>query len=811
MDRSIKKTKRNRVIRMLLGTVIAFSLLGTALLCGIGIYVNKHFHTALPSDFFELSGIGIAPQFYVYQFSDRENRTGVRKECEVGMFRDEQSEFLEAQEVPKLLSDAFVAIEDKRFYQHKGVDWYRTLAAALNAMLGFSDSFGGSGITQQLIKNVTGNTDVTWQRKLQEILYAVDLERRMDKSEIMAWYLNIIPFSDGCEGVVEAAEHYFSKTPQKLTATECASLAAITNRPSYYNPIRYPQHNLERRNLILSQMLEQGMITEADCTAALETPIEVTVRERDAEGGINSWYADMVIEDVISDLMREYSLSRVAASHLLWSGGLQIDMALDEQVQKTVEEYYRTAVRMPQNASGTSAQSALIVLDAQTGDILGVAGAVGEKKGNRMQNYATQTLRPPGSTIKPLTVYAPALEEGLIDWSSVYDDVPVRFEGERLTPWPANATGVYRGLTNVPYAVAHSTNTVAVRILEELGNEKAFRWGKERFHLQNLRRDAQTDDSNTAALALGQLHYGVTLREMTAAYVPFADGGRYHSYRSYYRVTDRSGRVLLSKADVGERVLSEGNAAIMTKLLQGVIAHGTSSSVTLSKACECAGKTGTTNADGDRWFIGYTPELVCGVWCGYEYPEPLNERNLCIGIWNRVMTKLSEEIGGDRTFDVPSDVIRVSYCKDSGKLLGEACMHDPRASREEIGYFLRGREPKESCDRHVLCDYDVVCGGVSHGDCDPAHVQKVGLIRVQRHFPRQILVSDAQYVYWLDPQTISVNDDPKQAYFARQVDGYCGVSYADVQYNRSCTARCKELDGTEWDYLDPFFSEEEEE
>lgn len=777
----------------------------------IGFYVKANFHTELSEDFFRLSAVGIAPRFYAYRFSDRENRVGERYEVKVGMFDGVFSERIEALEIPQMLSDAFIAIEDKRFYEHRGVDWYRTFAAGLNSIFGFSDSFGASTITQQLIKNVTGEAQVTWQRKLQEILYALDLERVMDKSEIMEWYLNVIPFSDGCVGIAQAADHFFSKTPQELTLAECASLAAITNLPSYYNPIRYPQHNMERRNLILVQMREQGMISEETCAAALETPIELSVRERDAEDGINSWYADMVIEDVVSDLMAEYGMSRSAASQLLWSGGLQIEMSLDEEVQKTVEEYYRNAVRMPQNAQGISAQSALIVMDPRTGDILGVAGAVGKKNGNRMQNFATQTLRPPGSTIKPLSVYAPALEEGLIRWGSVYDDVPVRFEGNSHTAWPKNANGVYRGLTNIPYAVAHSTNTVAVRVLQELGTETAFKWAKERFHLSSLRKDGQANDSDLAALALGQLNYGVTLRELTAAYTVFVDEGIYHAYRSYFRVTDAEGRILLSTTAANERVISTENAAIMTKLLQGVVRNGTSSTITLERLTECAGKTGTTNADGDRWFIGFTPELLCGVWCGYEYPEPLVGKNLCTNIWDHVMTQLVQKKGGKTRFDLPSNIVRVSYCKDSGGLLGEACVRDARSSREEVGYFLKGTEPKVLCDRHVMCDYDSVCGGVSHGDCDHSHLQKVGLIRIERHFPVQVLVNDAQYVYRNSPAHLPVNPDPKQAYFAHALKDFCGISYVERQYNRSCTSNCKVISDENWEYLQEYFEEDPEE
>jgi len=674
----MKKTKGRATRWRWICSAAAF-LTATAIILGAGAFLQSRFQRSLPSDFFRLSMNGRSPEFYYYRFEDRVNRIGKEEALPAGMYAQRQTSYVTIQEIPDALRDAFVAIEDKRFYRHHGVDWYRTVAAGFNYVLGFSDSFGASTITQQLIKNVTGNSEVTLSRKLQEILYALDLERTLDKSQILEWYLNVIHFSDHCDGVADAARHYFSKTPAQLTVAECASLAAITNSPSYYHPIRHPENNLARRDLILTAMYEQEYLTEQEYRQALSEPL--VIRETDPEQGegINSWYTDMVIEDVIEDLMREYGMARAAASRLVYTGGLRIDTAMDPKIQQSVEEYYRTQVRMPADEEGTRAQSACIVIDSRTGDILGVAGAVGEKSGNRLQNFATQTRRPPGSVIKPITVYAPALEEGILTWGSVYDDVPTNFDMEGRLAWPKNANGIYRGLTNVSYAVAHSTNTVAVRVLEEVGLENAYRFAKERFHLESLVSDQHANDCDLAALALGQLNYGVTLRELTAAYTAFADAGVYHPYRSYYRVTDGQGNLLLFNPDRGEIVLSVENAAIMTKLLQGVVTDGTSSAITLSKTVECAGKTGTTNADNDRWFVGYTPELICGVWCGFEYPEPMQGKNVCTQIWNRVMRDLVAQKGGKKTFDVPSSVIRVSYCKDSGKLMQDACTNFPES------------------------------------------------------------------------------------------------------------------------------------
>ena len=744
-----------------------------------------------------------SPQFYVYHFSDRTNRTGERTNVTNDVWTGKQTLYVPYEEIPQAMIDAVVAIEDKRFFEHRGVDWYRTLAAVANYVLRGDGHFGGSTLTQQLVKNLTGENAPTWQRKVQEILWARDLERKLDKTQILELYLNVVHFSDQCDGIAAAAEHYFSKSVSELTTEECAAIIAITNNPSYYNPIRHPENNRTRRDLILSQMHAQGYLDDEELSASLasETVLNVNIPQN---GNINSWYVDMVAEDVISDLASKYGMSRSAASHLFYTGGLHIDMAMDADIQKIVEEHYRTVVRMPKNQKGETAQSAIIIIDSKTGDVLGVAGAVGEKTGNRVQNFATQTRRAPGSTIKPLTVYAPALEEGIINWASVYDDVPIKFDANGRSVWPKNANNVYRGLTNVAYAVAHSTNTVALRVLEELSLERSFSYGRDRFHLE-LVSNATANDCDWAALGLGQLNYGVTLRELTTAYTAFADGGVYHPYRSYYRVTDSEGKILISRADEAERILSPETGAIMTKLLEGVVEYGTSSAVTLQNLCACAGKTGTTQNDHDRWFVGYTPSFVCGVWCGYEYPEALEGRNLCTNIWNTVMRRVVTEKGEKRDFDIPSTVVQANYCRDSGALISSACQKDPRGKRVETGWFIASSLPHTFCKTHVLCE---ACksGGICHGFCPEEEREEVGLIYVERHFPKQVFINDAEYVWRGDPKDISPNLVPNKAYFAADLPDYCGVSRSKEQFNRSCTVHEQTDDSEEFEESENEFS-----
>ena len=480
MKRFLKKLLKTLIIGAFFAVVI---VLVVSLV--FAVYVHKKMEKTIDESLFGMVGAESATTIYYYE-TDRE--TGDIRAVELTdeiLYGGYRCVYADYETMPKDLIHAFVSIEDKRFFDHKGVDWKRTISAGFNYFLNFSDSYGGSTITQQLIKNVTDQDDYSFQRKIQEIFWALDLETKMDKEEILGLYLNIINLSQGCYGVQAASEYYFSKDVSDLTLNECACIAAITNSPSYYDPIRNPENNKSRKDLILSEMYKQGYITYEEYLETVNTDVVLNVNQKYDTNDINSWYVDMVIEDVIGDLMTEKGYSRSMANLMLYTGGLKIYTAMDPEIQTILEEYYAETVHFyPNGSSGETPQSAMIIIDPQNGDILGVAGAVGDKNANRLQNFATQTLRPAGSVIKPLSVYAPAMEHGVITWSTVYDDVPVNFGTYNLDPnrgaiiqpvaWPKNSNGVYRGLTNINYAIEQSINTVTVRVLEDIGVDSSF-------------------------------------------------------------------------------------------------------------------------------------------------------------------------------------------------------------------------------------------------------------------------------------------------------------------------------------------------
>ena len=785
--------------------IFCFFLTVLVLVIGMAflIYVNRCVEKSIDESIFTMVASDSASKFYYYEEAS-DGSLEARELAEEELYGEYRCVYVDYGEVPSYMKDAFVSIEDKRFYSHKGVDWKRTLSAGFNYFLKFSGSFGGSTITQQLIKNVTDKDEYSFRRKIQEILWALDLETKMTKEEILGQYMNIINLSHGCYGIGAAADYYFSKSVSELTLNECACIAAITNNPSYYDPVRNPDHNFERKTLILREMYAQGYITEEEYRSAIDEEVVLNLRKGNQKQTVRSWYTDMVIEDVIKDLMREKGYSRSMASLMIYTGGLQIYTAMDREIQEIMEDYYEKTSHFYSGSPQEAPQSAMIVIHPENGNILGVVGAIGEKSANRVQNFATQTVRPAGSVIKPLAVYAPALEEGVINWASVYDDVPITFEQTSngdWSYWPKNSDGGYRGLCNVNDALKYSVNTVSIRILEDLGVERSFDFLYEKLGMKSLIRSGVDGNGNAitdcdlAALGLGQMNYGVSVREVTAAYSAFANEGVYNQCRSYYKVTDYAGSILLEKPYAGEAVLSEESASLMTAMLQNVVASGTAKALTLQNQIDCAGKTGTTQSNYDRWYVGYTPYYIGGVWYGYEYPKSLSGGNRCIEIWDEIMTRIHEkklstsEQRDPKEFSVHENLLSASFCKDSGLPTTEACLRDPRGDRTEVGYFVKGSEPVGFCPTHVPVLYDRDEGGVCLFDACPSDsVDRIGLICIVRSFPTQIYVNDAQYVWREVTKKDPIQYSPSLPFFTALLkEGeYCGISRSEVQYNRAC-------------------------
>ncbi|MBP5245484.1 MAG: transglycosylase domain-containing protein [Clostridia bacterium] len=439
---------------------------------------------------FVLSGIVISANFFGYvrnyliedDFDIEDLRTTLDQTTKI-YYTDEDGKYVELEdqriygtenrswvsfsEMPRQLVDAFVAIEDERFWDHSGVDWKRTIGAVLEYAKG-NDSYGGSTITQQLIKNITKDDDTTIQRKVKEIFRALTLTKKRSKEEIIEMYLNTINLARNNYGVQAAANYYFGKDVSELDLVECAALASIPKSPTKYDPVRNPDQNKLRRSYVLGKMQELGSISEEEENEALNTELEINITVIDGTvSKSNSYFKDALIEQIISDLYDTYGYSREYASNIIYSGGLEIYTTMDPFIQTTMEQVFSDPSTFQRVSDGIQPEAAMVVIDFRNGDVKGIVGGR-EKTGDRDLNRATQSRRQIGSSIKPITVYGPAMDLGLINYSTVIDDTPVEYKPSLGRYWPKNAPNRYDGLITVNRAIELSKNTIAIKVLKML-------------------------------------------------------------------------------------------------------------------------------------------------------------------------------------------------------------------------------------------------------------------------------------------------------------------------------------------------------
>ncbi len=789
-----------RIGRILLCFLLIILFSGTILTSSFVLYAVKGIDAELDLEMLTANQ-GRTTKLYYYN----ENGDAVELE-EERLYGRENRIWIPLSEIPKDVQNAFIAIEDHRFYEHPGIDFRRTGGAVLGFVSGGDMGYGGSTITQQLIKNLTGDSKVTVKRKLTEIMRALALEKQISKETILELYLNTVYLAEGCYGLETASELYFGKSAAELTLVEGAALAAIIQYPTKYDPIQNPAHNQERRNTILWRMHELGMLSDDVYENAIHTETILHLGTIKKEEKKLSWFTETVIEDVIADLSKTYHLSRTAASHMLYNGGLSVYTTMDKTMQDTVEAYYADLSHIPMSKEGTRASSSAILINPKNGHLLAVAGDTGEKKSDRIFNLATQMLRSPGSVIKPLSVYTPALEKNLITWASVYDDVPVTFtkSGTGYIMWPKNNPRIYSGLVTVNTALTKSINTVAVRILKKLGEGNSFRF-LESAGIHTLVDHEKGiggktfSDLAAAPLALGAVTKGVSVREMTGAYTMLANGkGVHYDPISYTKVYDKDGNLLLSHETEGSTLIGTDTAEIMTKMLENVVQYGTASDLTLSKSVPVAGKTGTSNANTDRWFIGYTPEILCGIWYGHKDAHDIGTHkiNPAVTLFDGLVSRLYAKKASDHialnkksAFLHHENVVSAFYCKDSGHAPAPACTHDLRGHRVVLGYFKKGTQPKTICDDHILVDYDRVTHSIAAEHCPSENIIRVAFVKnYERSFPCEFTITDAQYIYRHLPFGIETAGNADKAFFQDyyEKNGYLGNSAVKEPHNRTC-------------------------
>ena len=595
--------------------------------------------------------------------------------------------------VPRYLKDALISIEDERFETHRGVDWKRTAHAVVNELgkklFGRGSSqFGGSTITQQLIKNVTNDKDKDAFRKFREIVRALLVERQLNKTEILEAYLNTISLGNGICGVQVAANYYFNKDVSELSLTECAALAAITKNPSAYNPISGADANTVRRRTVLDKMLELEKITYEEYDKAYNEPLVLDdSREEDLEAEINSYFVDALIDQVIDDLAEKYNLSTTMASTMFYNGGFKIYATVNPEIQSKMEDVYLDIkTYFPQTAENLSGekvhvQSAMTVMD-YSGHIVGIVGGAGEKTTNRGLNRATDSPRQPGSTMKPIGVYALAIEKDIVNYTSSVLDKPIEKYYPDGKSGPKEWYGYYKGTVKLNYAIRKSMNTIPVRLLQEIGIDTSYDFLVNKLHCNHL----VEEDKNLAALALGGTNYGLTTTESAAAYAIFGNQGVYHRPTTYYKIERPNGEIVLEHDEVGEQVISPASATVMNHLLQEVVygSEGTGRGISGYSSMKAYAKTGTSSESNDLWMVAGSPYYVGSVWYGFDLQSKVDNGAAAATIWKEVMKDVHKNLE-KKEFEDSEDVVKkgIGYYKKNGRMDNPIYQNDSSSSSEE--------------------------------------------------------------------------------------------------------------------------------
>ena len=659
------------------------------------------------------------------------------------------------EDIPKYLQKAAIAIEDKRFEKHHGVDWKGTTRAIVYTLFG-KNVQGGSTITQQLVKNVTGDNEVTVKRKITEIYRALELEKRYEKDEILEAYLNEVFFGQSCYGVVTASRMYFNKDVSDLTLAECASLMGITNNPSMYDPTLSSwtrENNRERQLTILGAMLEQGKISQeeydeakaedivfsngftisgkyvgSDGTATEPEPEEPPADDAESPAdeeeptikGRYSWFTEAMIGDVADALVEKYGITdkvrdngtTYTAYEQAWDmvhgKGYKIYTTQNPKYQKIAEDVCYDLSNIPYTSSYTNSageqvedqlQIALTIVDPTNGYVVAMIGGAGEKQADRVWNWAVNA-RQCGSAIKPLSTYAPALDDGTINGASVIDDYPMLLNGD---VWPRNDNWRYQGLMPLHLALRQSLNTCAVRTNLAYGVDRSYEFLVNKLGFENL---TYTDSQQVGNMALGGFEKGVTTEEMAAAYAAFVNEGVYTKPRTFVRVEDANGNVILENEAKSTVAMKNTTAALMNSLLQEASLQGTGYQAQFP-GMHIAGKTGSTNSNKDRYFAGYTPYYSCAVWAGYEHNQRIvASGNPCAVIFQKVMKAIHEDLP-DKDFFSCAGLTSVAVCADSGMLASENCALDVRGSRVYTALVAADNAPTSVCTMHTAPSYTV--------------------------------------------------------------------------------------------------------
>ena len=598
---------------------------------------------------------------------------------------DEKRKIITLDEMADYLPKAYVAIEDERFYSHHGVDWKRTAGAIFNTIFRGSSSYGGSTITQQLVKNITEDNESQGlagiYRKIREWAKAYQVERMISKDQILELYLNIL-FVGGegnLHGVELGAEYYFNKSAKDLSLAECAFMAGINNSPSSYNPFDTSTDNTEkiknRTKTVLGKMLELGFIDQGKYDEAIaEVDNGLNFQKGDVSTSSNySYHTDAVLDQVINQVMEERNVTRPIAENYVYSSGLTIYSTVDNNIQTRLEEEYKNEKYIKSgrvkdgngNLINEHTQSGMAIVDYKTGNVVAVAGGLGEKSGSGW-NRATQMKKQTGSSIKMIADVVPGLEEGIITPSTRYMDEKTDFGNNYI---PKNDDKYDNKSMDIREFIRRSKNIPAVKIMKELTPKKSLEY-LQKMGLSSL----DEEDDEVLALAIGGMTHGASPLEMASAYGTIANDGVYITPTFYTKVVDSNGNTVLTPNQEETRVFSEQTAYLAKQIGMEPTKSGGTATYCAMKGMDVVAKTGTTDNNNDRWLCGFTPYYAAATWFGYDNNEEVkwSGTNPAGQIWDAVMTDIHKDLEG-KTFERPNGIVEETVCRATGCLATTGC------------------------------------------------------------------------------------------------------------------------------------------
>lgn len=674
---------------------------------------------------------------------------------------DENRKTIGINDMPEYLPEAFISIEDERFREHQGVDIKRTAAATVNYIANKlfkvgSSSFGGSTITQQLVKNLTNEKDDSPSRKIKEMSKAFQVERLISKDQILELYLNLIFLGDQAHGVEVASQYYFSKSAKDLTIAESAYLAGINHTPNSYKPFETYEgkENAEelktkmkekinnRTKTVLAKMNELGYINEEEYNAAkAEVDNGIAFKQGVISTGAASYsyHTEAAIKQVRDDLMEKNGWSKELAELNIRNNGYTIYSTQVSSVQAQMEEVFRDE-KYIREKNGQKTQAGMVVIDNATGQVVGVMGGLGTEVNAAGLNRATDGKRQTGSSMKPLTSVMLGLKNNILTAATVYDDNATTFPGNYK---PKNYNG-FKGLITMRSAIATSQNIPQAKAMSEIGPDKAV------DHLIEMgfksivtaEENPTHNDENIASMALGGLTIGASPLEMAAAYETIANDGEYIEPTFYTKVTDKDGNVVIEATQERKQIVNEQVAYVLKSLLtEPVVGSGGTATYCKISGMDVAAKTGSTNDYLDRWLCGFTEYYSAATWYGYDEPQSISYRgspsNPAGALWIAVMKDIHTGLEGKR-FEQPSGIVRATVCRETGLLAGEGC-----PSYSEI--FVEGTVPTETCAGSTTLRICKQTGLIANEFCTDVEEKSFKTVPPKERDPKWTTTSSVNY------------------------------------------------------------------